>query len=91
MTETVYPSEASGVMATPDSKVLPKRNGTRSMLPSTWVGRSLRIEYRDAFGKGQKTSATLLDWCSLGIVVDSYGAKAIIPWERLGWIELVPD
>ncbi len=79
------------VAVTPESRVLPKRNGARSMLPSTWTGRSLRLEYESAGGKTAKTTATLLDWCSLGIVVDSYGAKTIIPWERLVLVELVAD
>ena len=79
------------VAVTPDSKTLPKRSGQRTMIPSTWIGRSLRIEYRDAYGKGQRTSATLLDWTPVGMVLDTYGAKVILPWERLAFIELIPD
>ena len=79
------------ISVTPDSKVIQKRNGHRGMLPSTWIGRSLRLEYTDASGKAAKTSATLLDWCPLGLVVDSHGSRAIIPWDRLAWVELTPD
>ena len=91
MTEVIDRDVAAPVAVGSDAKLLPRRNGQRSMIPSTWVGRSLRIEYTDAYGKGQKTSATLLDWTPVGMVLDTYGAKAIIPWERLAWIELIPD
>ena len=92
MTETIIDRDlAAPVAVTTDSKVLPKRNGHRGMLPSTWTGRSLRLEYTDANGKGQKTSATLLDYCGVGVVLSAHGARMIVPWERLALIELIAD
>jgi hypothetical protein len=80
-----------GVVTTPDSKVLPKRQAARGMLPSTWVGRTLRVEYEGCAGKEANTTATLLDWCPLGPVLNSAGARTIIPWERIVSAELVAD
>jgi hypothetical protein len=70
---------------------LPRRAGSRTMLPPTWVSRTLRVEYVGAAGEARQTSATLLDWCPLGIIVNAHGAKTIIPYERLGVVELVDD
>ena len=70
---------------------LPRRAGMRSMLPSTWLTRTLRCQYIDAFGRGQETSATLLDWCPAGLLVDVAGAKTLLCWERLVLAELVED
>ncbi len=69
----------------------PKRNGARGLLPSTWIGRTLRIEYVDAHGCGQATSGLYLDWTPLGVIVNSSGARTLISWERLTTLELVED
>jgi hypothetical protein len=87
LTETI--SEA---MVTPDgstgSRMLPKRSGTRGMVPSTWLGCSALIEYRAADGSAVSTSATLLDWCGLGLIINSKGARTLIAWDALKLIEL---
>jgi hypothetical protein len=70
---------------------LPKRNGPRGMLPSTWLGRTLRISYLDAYGGGQETSGTLLDFFPAGPVLNIRGAKTLISWDRLAVVELVED
>ena len=68
---------------------LPRRNGPRSMVPGTWLGRDVRLEYVGADGKGRETSATLLDWCPTGLLVSVAGAKTLLWWERLVLCELV--
>ncbi len=83
-----------GAMTTPASygdAPLPKRNGYRGMLPSTWAGRELRVEYADAGGEPTHTSGTLLDWYPVGVILSLSGAKTLIPWERLVLLELVSD
>ena len=87
MTETTTQAmTAPDVNGTPS---LPKRNGARGMLPSTWMGRSLRVEYVDAYGGGQETSGVLLDWCPAGPVFNVRGARTLIAWDRLCLAELV--
>lgn len=84
----------TGAVAAPqgwDDVPLPKRNGTRGMLPSTWTGHTLRVEYTDAGGKATRTSGVLLDWYPAGVVLSLAGAKTLIPWERLALLELVSD
>ena len=82
------------VVTTPSTngdKPLPRRIGTRSMLPSTWLGRTLLCEYTDADGKAASTSGTLLDWCPVGPILLIAGARTIVGWERLVLVELAGD
>jgi hypothetical protein len=70
---------------------VPRRIGTRSMLSSTWLGRSLRCEYVDAAGHAVITTGTLLDWCPVGPVLVLAGSRCVLAWERLVLIELAGD
>jgi hypothetical protein len=70
-------------------KPLPRRAGVRGMLPSTWIGRTLRVEYIDASGKGKETTATFLDWTPVGLLLLVAGGKTLLAWERLVLCELV--
>ncbi len=82
----------NGAMTTPpgyDDKPLPERNGHRGMVPSTWLGRSVKLEYTDAHGLGVETSGILLDWCGTGPVFNLAGAKVLVAWDRVCLLELV--
>ena len=70
-------------------KPLPRRAGTRGMVPSTWISHELRLEYVGADGKARESTGTLLDWCPVGLLVSVGGAKTLLPWERLALCELV--
>ena len=70
---------------------LPRRVGTRGLLPSTWIGRGLRVAYTDAGGRAATTDAVLLDWCPVGMLVLVAGAKTLLSWDRLVLAELVED
>jgi hypothetical protein len=70
---------------------LPKRGGPKGLLPSTWLDRTLKVEYTDAAGAGRQTSGTLLDLYPAGPVLNIAGAKTIVAWERLALVELVED
>jgi hypothetical protein len=63
----------------------------QTTLPTTWLGRTLRLQYVDAFGEGMETSGTLLDLSPFGMVANIRGAKTVISWERLVLVELVED
>ena len=69
---------------------LPKRNGPKGLLPSTWLERTLRLEYV-ACGELRTTRATLLDTYPSGPVLNIGGAKTLISWDRLVLCELVED
>jgi hypothetical protein len=88
MTEILEAMTRPDVNGTP---ALPKRAAPKGLLPSTWLGRSLRIEYVDAYGGGQETRGTLLDFYPAGPVLHVAGAKTLICWERLVLCELVED
>jgi hypothetical protein len=81
-------------MTAPDkngSPPLPKRAGTRSMVPTTWIDRTLRVEYVGAGGDARETTATLLDWSPVGLLLNVAGGKTLLAWERLVLAELVED
>jgi hypothetical protein len=60
-------------------------------LPTTWLNRTLRLQYVVAFGEGMETSGILLDLSPFGLVVNITGAQTDISWERLVLVELVED
>ncbi len=72
-------------------KPLPRRLGTRSMLPSTWLTRELRIEYTGADGRAATTDGVLCDWCPTGPILLVAGARTVFAWDRLVLVELVGD
>jgi hypothetical protein len=82
------------LMTAPDKNgapSLPKRSAPKGLLPSTWLSRTLKLEYVDSFGVGQATSGTLLDLYPAGPVMNLAGAKTLISWDRLVLCELVED
>ena len=86
--------DAAQYMTAPTSngdKPLPRRVGTRSMLPTTWLGRTLTCEYTDASGRAATTEGVLLDWCPVGPVLLLAGARTVLAWERIVLVELVGD
>ncbi len=74
-----------------NGKTVPRRAGTRSMVPTTWLARSLRVEYVGAAGDARETTATLLDFCPAGLLLNIAGAKTLLAWERLVLCELIED
>jgi hypothetical protein len=70
---------------------LPKRVGARTMLPGSWVSRSVRVAYVDAHGGGRETTGALLDWCSMGPVFSLSGEKTVLAWDSLRSVTLIND
>jgi hypothetical protein len=78
-------------MSRPDKNVrttLPKRTGPRTMIPASWVGHGVRIEYQDGLAPVE-ARGTLLDWCAMGPIFNLAGAKTVVGWDRLVLLELV--
>ena len=87
-------AEILDAMTRPDSNgtpSLPKRSAPKGLLPSTWLERTLRLEYVDGFGTGVQASGVLLDFYPAGPVLHIDGVKTLICWERLVLDELVED
>ena len=70
---------------------LPKRAGVRTMVPTTWIDRTLRVEYVGASGAARETTATFLDWTPVGLLLNIAGSKTLLAWERLVLCELQED
>ena len=87
-------TEILDAMSRPDSNgtsSLPKRTAPKGLLPSTWLERTLKVEYTDCHGSGRETSGTLLDLYPAGPVLNIGGAKTLLSWDRLVLCELVED
>jgi hypothetical protein len=67
------------------------RTGQTPPLPSTWLRRNVRLEYRDCYGDGLETRGTLLELCPAGPVLNIGGAKTLLAWDSLTMVELVED
>ncbi len=68
---------------------LPKRGGPKGLMPSTWIGRGVLVEYRDASGRAQSLGGKLLDTFPVGIVVGANGSRTLLSWDALVLAELV--
>lgn len=91
MSEQIPAYNMSAPTIAPDGNGLPRRNGSRGLLPSTWMGRPIKLIYVGVDGKGVETTGTLLDWCGTGPIFDLAGGKALVAWEWLVLLELVSD
>jgi hypothetical protein len=70
---------------------LPRR-APRGLLPSTWTGRTLKIEYAGADGLPVTTSGALLELFPFGPVLKSAeGEKFALSWDRISLLELQED
>jgi len=70
---------------------LPKRSAPKGLLPSTWLNRSLRVEYVDAYGGGQETRGALLELYPFGPVLSLSGEKTALSWDSLRAVTLIND
>lgn len=68
-----------------------KRHGLRTIFHLTWFGRKAPAEYTTSDGKGVSPSATLLDWCGLGIICTITGARSIVACDAIRTVELRGD
>lgn len=87
----LYNGAMSAPAQSPDGTRLLPRRESKGMLPSTWLERSVRLEYAGADGKRTETTAVLLDCFPVGPVLRIAGSRTVIPWERLVLLELEED
>jgi hypothetical protein len=88
VTEIIQAMTRPDVNGTPS---LPKRGSPKGLLPSTWLDRTLKVEYTDAAGAGRQTTGTLLDLYPAGPVLNISSAKTVLSWDRVVLYELVED
>lgn len=87
MTEILEAMTRPDVNGTPS---LPKRSAPKGLLPSTWLERTLKLEYV-VCGELRETTATLLDLYPAGPVLNVAGARTLIAWDTVAVVELVND
>jgi hypothetical protein len=82
--------ETTVYMTAPDKNgapALPKRDGPKGLLPSTWLKRALRLEYV-VCGELRETTGTLLDIYPAGPVPNTGGARTLIARDSVAVVEL---
>jgi len=70
---------------------LERRSGPRTLLPATWVGRTVHASYVGADGAGVESEGTLLDLYPFGVVMNVEGERAAVSWDALRAVTLVND
>ena len=81
------------MMTAPDrngTPALPKRAGTRGLLPSTWIKHELRVEHVVG-GAVRESRGTFLDWTPVGVIMLVGGTRTLISWDCIAVAELQPD
>jgi hypothetical protein len=61
--------------STNGDKLLPKRAGVRTMLPSAWIDKTIRLEYIGAATDAPEISTTFLDWTLVGLLLNIAGGE----------------
>ena len=81
----VYTPSGPAPLVTPDgSHRLSARRPGRELFPALWLRHKAEITY-----SGGSASGVLLEYCSVGLIVQSDGAKKLISWDVLQLVELV--
>jgi hypothetical protein len=86
--DTVTLATGPGSNGVGDHIPAPPRSHVRTMMPTSWIGSPIRLEYRDSDGRGQKTSGTLLDWSPFGVLLNLAGTRTLISWDHIALLEL---
>jgi len=83
---TTYAPNGPAPLVTLDgsAKLTSRRTG-RELFPSSWLRHRARIMY----GDGQDLSGVLLEFCSVGLIVQAKGSKSLVSWDALQVVELV--
>ena len=84
VTETYTPN-GPAPMVTPDGTYqLTARRPGRELVPSSGLRHRARIIY-----DGGDLSGVLLEFCSVGLIVQANGAKNLVSWDTLQVVELI--
>jgi hypothetical protein len=86
---------SAGMMAAPVAvdnghKVVSAHSRPKGLLPSTWLGRELKIEYL-AGDAVRTTSGVLAELYPAGPILLISGARTLVSWDRIVLVELVGD
>lgn len=80
-----YTPNGPAPLVTPDgSAKLTARRPGRELFPSAWLRHRAEITY-----DGGSLSGVLLEFCSVGLIVQANGAKNLVAWDALQVVELV--
>jgi len=93
MTDTTIVGQTNGGSGAGVGQSIPleRRSGPRTLLPATWVGRTVRASYMGADGHGVESEGTLLDLYPFGVVMNLEGERAAVAWDALRVVTLVDD
>lgn len=88
MTEetATYRTEArteAAPLVTPDGSRLLARRPGRELFPASWLRHKAAVSY-----EGGDITGTLLEYCSVGLIVATREGKTLVSWDALRVVEL---
>jgi len=86
MTEALHTNGSGGGV---HDRVPTQPRPTRTMLPASWLRRSVELTLVD----GDGTRGQLLDWCPAGVIVAvtlsaSESARRLVAWDAIKFVDL---
>ena len=85
MIETRTPNGPAPLVKPDGSYQLTARRPGRELFPASWLRHKARVMY----GDGQDLSGVLLEFCSVGLIVQANGSKNLVAWDTLQVVELI--
>ena len=70
---------------------LPKRQSPRGILPLSWTGRVIEVDYIGPDGAPAHAKGAYLDFCTSGPILNVEGRKTVVCFERICTVALVED
>ena len=83
MSETYTPNGPAPLVTPDGSYQLTARRPGRELFPSSWLRHKARVMYN-----GGDLSGVLLEFCSIGLIVQANGSKSLVAWDALQLVEL---
>jgi len=87
--ETTYRTQArteAAPLVTPDGSRLLARRPGRELFPASWLRHRAAVSY-----EGGDITGTLLEYCSVGLIVATREGKTLVSWDALQVVELRED
>ena len=81
---TYTPNGPAPLVTPDDSHKLTARRPGRELFPSSWLRHKAEVTY-----DGGSLSGVLLEFCSVGLIVQANGSKNLVAWDALRLVELV--
>ena len=84
-TTTELYREATMPVVSPDGSRLLARRPGRELFPTSWLRHRAAVSYE---GGAAPLTGTLLEYCSVGLIIATREGKTLVSWDALQMVEL---